>query len=466
MNMTTKEEYFAIIDQEEGEQLAYNIIEEVLVKGQEVLFEKHIESQVLPYAVQFAKETLLRIVEWEFFNRDPGEIDLETWLPDEEPQPAIIDSWARGAIPTRKPPPPLPTPVKKVMETSTPTTASRTSLVSASGIGKTSTAQAPPPAKASAMSLTGSTKDGKKRSANSLASNSSNKIGSRTGFPRPSSSRKGVLNNGIGDEQLSAAAAAEHAIIEENKRTLNRIETIEKEGGKAEFSYDNEGRLVTVKKVAPHKLLTQGVRVKVVQEDPQPPQPQQPPQNKQTQGTDLTASRLHILNRLHAPEKAPKQQPVDTMSKRSLSRTTVQMGSMSSVASVGGANGGFVPDLTLDIPLLADTMRLAPGVVLKEGEVVKRGPAPIRKVKDFAYDYQQSSAVSAVDPILAQVLNKAKPTLKSIPFPVVGARGNTTSPKPDGVENSRKAYKKLPDIRAEEKVETSLHAKRSPMPAQ
>jgi hypothetical protein len=61
--MTTKEEYFNIIDQEEGEQLAYNIIEDILTRGQEVLFEKHIESQVLPYAVQFAKETLLRIVE-------------------------------------------------------------------------------------------------------------------------------------------------------------------------------------------------------------------------------------------------------------------------------------------------------------------------------------------------------------------------------------------------------------------
>ncbi|KAI8853251.1 hypothetical protein BC829DRAFT_430203 [Chytridium lagenaria] len=97
--MTQKDDYLAIVDQEEGELLAISLIEEILTRGQEVLFEKHIESQVLPYAVQFARDTILTIVQWEFFKRDPGDVDPQTWLPDEEPQPAIIDSWARGAVP-------------------------------------------------------------------------------------------------------------------------------------------------------------------------------------------------------------------------------------------------------------------------------------------------------------------------------------------------------------------------------
>ena len=61
--MTTREEYLSILDQEEGEQFVLTLIEEILTRGQEVLFEKHIESQVLPYAVQFAKDNLLKIVE-------------------------------------------------------------------------------------------------------------------------------------------------------------------------------------------------------------------------------------------------------------------------------------------------------------------------------------------------------------------------------------------------------------------
>ena len=81
--MTSKEDFLAIIDQEEGELLITSIIEDILQRSHDVLFEKHIESQVLPYAVDFAKKTVLGIVEWEFFKRDPGVIDPMTWEPDE-----------------------------------------------------------------------------------------------------------------------------------------------------------------------------------------------------------------------------------------------------------------------------------------------------------------------------------------------------------------------------------------------
>ncbi|KAJ3091468.1 hypothetical protein HK102_000414 [Quaeritorhiza haematococci] len=97
--MCTKEEWQEIVDQEEGEQFIVSLIDEILQRSRDVIFEKHIESQVLPYALQFTKDTLIKVIEWEFFRRDPGEPDPEIWIPDEEPAPAVIDSWARGAIP-------------------------------------------------------------------------------------------------------------------------------------------------------------------------------------------------------------------------------------------------------------------------------------------------------------------------------------------------------------------------------
>ena len=45
--MTSKEEWWSIIDQEEGQKLAIQIIEEVLGRSQTVIFQRRIESQAL-----------------------------------------------------------------------------------------------------------------------------------------------------------------------------------------------------------------------------------------------------------------------------------------------------------------------------------------------------------------------------------------------------------------------------------
>ncbi|KAI8853252.1 hypothetical protein BC829DRAFT_383197 [Chytridium lagenaria] len=128
-----------------------------------------------------------------------------------------------------------------------------------------------------------------------------------------------------------------------------------------------------------------------------------------------------------------------------MSRTTVNIGSTSSVNSVSSA-AGFVPDTVLDIPLLADTMRLAPGVTLREGDIVKRGAPISRKERppQTTYpSYHRTETVPAVDPILSQVLSKAKPTLRPIPFPViaVGAGGDR------GMNDN---YSRLPDIKQDQ----------------
>ncbi|KAJ3219636.1 hypothetical protein HDU67_000124 [Dinochytrium kinnereticum] len=444
--MREKEEYLAIVDQEEGELLAVSLIEEILTRGQEVLFEKHIESQVLPYAVQFARDTILTIVQWEFFKRDPGDVDSQTWLPDEEPQPAVIDSWARGAVPIRSQPPPIPPSPKKTIEATTPITASQVSLlsVSAGGVGRPSINQLN--AKVSAVSL-GSVKD-KKRSDYSINSSSSAKLGSRI-VQRPGSSRRAGGNGGMPSEteaQLTAAALAEQAIMEENKRTLTRIQNIEKDGGKVDVGYDNDGKVILVRKAVPSKLLTQGVRVKVINEgNVQAPKP--------TAANELTSSRLQLLAKstgghLHNIDYAVVRGrgAGDLSTKKAISRTTINAGSTSSINSIM-SGGGFVPDTVLDIPLLADTMRLAPGVTLREGDIVKRGATVSRKerpTQPTSYLTQsRTETVPAVDPILSQVLSKAKPTLRPIPFPVIAVGGGDQR----GISDN---YARLPDIKQDQ----------------
>ncbi|TPX41654.1 hypothetical protein SeMB42_g05479 [Synchytrium endobioticum] len=94
-----RSEWFQALDRQEGITLCTQMVSEILQKSQDVIFQKHIDRQVLPYAIQFARETMLRAIEWEFFKMDPGEADLSTWEPDPEPHPVRIDSWARGALP-------------------------------------------------------------------------------------------------------------------------------------------------------------------------------------------------------------------------------------------------------------------------------------------------------------------------------------------------------------------------------
>lgn len=54
--------YTFTLEQESAEQFAESFIEEIIKKSQDVLFEKHLESQVLPYAVSFTQDTLSNMI--------------------------------------------------------------------------------------------------------------------------------------------------------------------------------------------------------------------------------------------------------------------------------------------------------------------------------------------------------------------------------------------------------------------
>lgn len=57
------DEWFYIVDQEEGELLAAQIVEEVLQKVQQVLFQKHIASQIVPFSVNDLNDQIMEILE-------------------------------------------------------------------------------------------------------------------------------------------------------------------------------------------------------------------------------------------------------------------------------------------------------------------------------------------------------------------------------------------------------------------
>ena len=75
--------YYLGLDQEASEVLAETMVEEIIKKSQDVIFEKHIESQVLPYAVHFSQDIMERVIRWEFFRQDAGLASDSNWAPDQ-----------------------------------------------------------------------------------------------------------------------------------------------------------------------------------------------------------------------------------------------------------------------------------------------------------------------------------------------------------------------------------------------
>ncbi|KAJ3144990.1 hypothetical protein HDU86_001310 [Geranomyces michiganensis] len=537
----SKEDYLQIVTAEETEIFILSLVEHVVVKSQDVLFEKHIESQVLPYAVQFAKGALDELVEWEFFRQDEGVIDPETWEPDEakkiytfptsgtytEPEPAACDSWSPGMIPIRKVPAAAPLPAasgpspRAGIEYLAEQCHESSRVDHFIGVGIKKIYGAPAftlfPTQTSRMELA---------SAASLTASSAS-LGRKRYPSGGNSGRRGTPNkdgSSAAPAPLSATQVAEMAIQEENKRTLARLRSQEKDGGKPlEWSYDHNGRVVVVKKTGVGKQTTQSVKAKVV------PAPQ-----------DAAAAAAAVISpspgKLHAPgipaaaeashktapardrgaaarnqasarpsvtaagpfanpnrsgqdgqlvpamlktgkppsEKAATtmpagqehRQPVHRQRKHPTHPTgavnsnmppaTVHSSSLpvshapgrsslhrrakppgaAAAAAAGSrtslfdssleANTGFVEDLSLEVPSLAETMKLAAGVILRENDTIKRGAPPSYVPNTHPKHLPTTHPMplvprNAADP-LAAVLARARPVIRRMiePLPGIG----------------------------------------------
>ncbi|KAI8928198.1 hypothetical protein BC831DRAFT_449537 [Entophlyctis helioformis] len=534
--MATKEDWLQLIEQEEGESFVLSLIQDIISRSQHVLFEKHIDVQVLPYAVGFARDTLLSLIDYKFFRRDPGNIDMDLWEPDEEPEPAVAESWARGAVPIR---PLAPNAIRTEQSSSQKQHAQHAHDVAGPQQrldSKESAARAAEPPKRTGISETSSanslTQLNKIKSPNGRFLSPSKKPSSRTtkpllnpgqhapsrpplaqprpaNNPAPSAPSRYLSATQTGVQPSSAhlpgsqpAGGGHHAphtathvrhgpeqvIQEENRRTMARVHNLQKDGGQAQLAYDFDGRIVLVNRVGPGKLMTQGVKARVVADDVQPvaAQPSTKPR-KEMQDADrepgpanghvsfkvgplATATAAAAgsgagagagsgpvppdAKRGAAARAPPRRLPRPSEPDRPDRANGGGGGGANAVSGAGALAGttiesalgvdGYVDDPALDVPALADFMKMAPGVTLKEGEAVRKGPVlprkpvakPDTKMPDGgggggggvqtggapADGYGRSGYVVSKgqpqgDAALDHVLARSKPVLKPIAFP-------------------------------------------------
>ncbi|XP_041363879.1 uncharacterized protein C2orf81 homolog isoform X2 [Gigantopelta aegis] len=91
-----------MLDHDNSEEFIIDMLDTVVENTMNIIYENYIEKQLLPFTITQAKDAILQIVEWQFLARDDGEpeaISDPGWLQDEEPDPAITDCWAQGAVP-------------------------------------------------------------------------------------------------------------------------------------------------------------------------------------------------------------------------------------------------------------------------------------------------------------------------------------------------------------------------------
>ncbi|XP_065910452.1 probable serine/threonine-protein kinase dyrk2 [Dysidea avara] len=97
-----EQDWNLILKQDEGVDIAVEIVSEITELAWTVVHEHMIEEQSFAFACERATEEMLQIVEWHYLSRDDGELNTTTdpsWNEDNEPLPAQIDTWARGIIP-------------------------------------------------------------------------------------------------------------------------------------------------------------------------------------------------------------------------------------------------------------------------------------------------------------------------------------------------------------------------------
>ena len=303
------------------------VIEDIISRGASVLYDHYLESKTESYAVARAMDDMFALVDWGLLPHETQEdVAKSNWTCEEEPTPPEIDTWARGAVPTKKRQTKAKAPGMPPVEQSTP---SSPTAAAAAGAAANNAQSEPDPLASTTSQLDIPTRP--------LSPQEPEPVRPPAVDPAQAVRIKGLAQLKRDAELRARRKKAEEDLLANRKAKDDRI--VRDTRGR-QFTYDASGDVIIVarpsdKTLAP-EFLESGVTIDNGVAEAQPVQ-------RRTQGASTTL------------QKNKKKRPVDPSAQFAASLTRTP-------------ENAFIPAGTTQPPL-KETMKLQPGVRVKDESI-------------------------------------------------------------------------------------------------
>jgi len=450
-------------EQEEAEQFVISLLEEIIWNAETLLFEKYIEKQIIPFTLNFFEKKIMEIVDWNFFKYDNGLINEDAWCPDEELEPIINDSWARGAIPVKQIP-------------------KRKSIAKDTTMGSKSHLSSPDENKKKHTSKKNETL--KKNKVKKLKENiDSNTIPMKENSPtkkeksilindtkskKSKNSKKQTIKNekALSSREKQKSYTTKNAKnkigiseIINNKQSTIQVQNMNKDGWNIENIYNYSGNLISTIKTSPDKTFEQNIRAQIVE----PMKPKSRGKDKRliisknipekkvpreeviplsALNDTILSSDINALNNFVKQKEALSSEAKKTLRKKSIHSSTQKLLKVSKMKKndkyekldpllnyskndIDYNYEKYTEDISLEIPSFMNSINIAPGVKLYEGNSYKSGPSlnPTLDDKDdspkFLFikkdrrDQLNKSNPETNNELLKEIILRTNPSLKT-----------------------------------------------------
>ncbi|GFN86297.1 hypothetical protein PoB_001280300 [Plakobranchus ocellatus] len=414
----TDHDWNFMVDRDGADEFITDIVDELMETTMSAIYDKYIESQLLPFTITQARDAITEIIEWQFLARDEGELEMETdlgWAQDEEPEPAVTDCWAQGSVPRNLIPIPE-VPLEEIPEEpkaeeeaiaevpqEEETTAEPPELEDTVSESEAIQKEEEVPKVTKEMSGDG----GKKESSSDSTQKPRAKFRPYKGKLKSAGVRK--MTESLEETEMKMMydeIAASKTDIQEMPNTLLnmpascssilKVQTGRPPGNK-EVVYDDFGNVVAVMKLDPEKLPTHKVNVKYHVVDP---------------AVEAAQARLDAMRK--GKSTGSKVKKVRSM-KLVASETPLSTGTSTAKAKAMASASKMAP---LPPPLIEE-MEVSHGVIIREGGRVKKGPGRYYRKLDILEESQKGMApvtlrISNPGITVADLLDRHTPILRPL----------------------------------------------------
>jgi len=424
-----------MVEQEDGEEFVLDIVNEIVESTMRVLHDKYIVSQTLPYTIQETKNLLLQIIEWQFLACDMGEDNPacdSTWLEEDEPVTPVTDSWAQGSVPIMIRPsstssassvqsdreselssiieerPGAPEPPFEALEVST------------TPLSISSPAQPPPTTaerKEDKPEELPTTKIKGKKKTHAPFKPHKGKLPSFSGVDLTPLTDDYILNK---EEKQKDETRHDHMNTNGLTMLSSSTSILKAQYGRPpgikDVLYDDRGNVVAVMKISPDKLPSHRVRTKFSVVDDE---------------SDGQSMRARARPRKMGPSSQKAVSGKEWKPSKSTSRRHNIDISPVNNTSYQIEDAGQITPLP---PPLVDTMDISAGVLVREGNIVRRGPRQIPRRADKTPSTACLQPLDSTRPagrVISDLLTRASPVIRPLratePIPPITSQSTTYS---------------------------------------